>query len=377
MILKYKCVYITNNLLRASSGGKRVATSNLDILKSICREVVVINITRDNGEKQPNNDFYVSQTANKYFTLLNNIVGFSSGLNLKSVRAIKDIIKSESPDIVWIDGSQFGRISKSIKEISKDIRVITMFHNVEKDFKRSLAKRKNPLYYISMFSDQYNESLCCKYSDYIISLTTTDSDRIKKIYKRSADLIVPVTINNLVEKSSFPDPISATKYGNYCLFVGSRFPPNEEAVDFLNREVANRVNCKILVVGSGFEEVKQKYNNLEVIGFVEDISSFYKNSICVLSPIFSGAGMKVKIAEALMYGKVIIASPFSLIGYDEIDKIPSVKVAHNGKEFISIINNFHDNPMYYSSDSYKYFLNYNSMKAQTVRISNLISGKSE
>ena len=55
-----------------------------------------------------------------------------------------------------------------------------------------------------------------------------------------------------------------------------------------------------------------------------------------VAPVFSGAGMKVKIAEALMYGIPIIASPHALIGYD-LSNINSVIKCRNSIEYSKAI----------------------------------------
>ena len=76
--------------------------------------------------------------------------------------------------------------------------------------------------------------------------------------------------------------------------------------------------------------------NVKIIGYVENVVDLFFYAKAFICPIFSGAGMKVKIAEALMYGKTIIGTSFACIGY-EIDS--EVFYLHNTtKSLIECLN---------------------------------------
>ena len=55
-------------------------------------------------------------------------------------------------------------------------------------------------------------------------------------------------------------------------------------------------------------------------------------------PIFYGDGQKVKTAEAMMYGKTIIATDEALEGY-EIENVKGIFRCNTADEFIQTINN--------------------------------------
>ena len=70
------------------------------------------------------------------------------------------------------------------------------------------------------------------------------------------------------------------------------------------------VNAEILIIGKGFETLKNdlECDNVKVIGTVEDVSEYFYRADFVIAPIFEGSGMKLKTAEALMYGKTIFGT---------------------------------------------------------------------
>jgi glycosyltransferase involved in cell wall biosynthesis len=92
--------------------------------------------------------------------------------------------------------------------------------------------------------------------------------------------------------------------------------------------------------------------------YVEDLEDYYKKSHIVISPIFIGSGMKVKIAEALMFGKIIIGTQLSFQGY----KINNADcyICNTKEEFVNKIIDLQylllDTDLNYSESSRKTYL---------------------
>ena len=53
-------------------------------------------------------------------------------------------------------------------------------------------------------------------------------------------------------------------------------------------------------------------------------------------PIFYGSGMKVKTAEAMMYGRIILASDEALEGYD-VGNVNGIYRCNKAEEYIDVI----------------------------------------
>ena len=101
------------------------------------------------------------------------------------------------------------------------------------------------------------------------------------------------------------------------------------------QQIAPRLRrLRIVAVGSGLEKINhcRTHPKMEVKGFVNDLTSVYREAMAVVAPIFSGGGMKVKIAEALMHGKLVIASPFAAIGYEACGE-QSIRLALSADDF--------------------------------------------
>ena len=135
-----------------------------------------------------------------------------------------------------------------------------------------------------------------------------------------------------------PAEVSEVPQGTQVLLsVGSlRHPPNVKGIDrFVSDEWpkvrASFPAAEYWVVGGGCpEDVRTRWvkvPGVKVLGFVDDLASVYAAANAVVCPIYSGSGTCIKTVEALMYGRVVIGSPFAFRGWTDEQKVqPFVKV---------------------------------------------------
>ena len=67
----------------------------------------------------------------------------------------------------------------------------------------------------------------------------------------------------------------------------------------------------------------------------EDMAPYFRGASLYLAPIFSGAGMKVKVAEALSYGLQVVGTRHAFIGYNEAST--ALFEAETARDFASSI----------------------------------------
>ena len=260
------------------------------------------------------------------------------GLDNQDKKHIYEIIKKEKIDLIYVDTSFFGSLIKFIKSRC-DVKIVSFFHNVEYDFQKSQMNfLKKFLLGWQLPLVKKSESITLKCSDSCIALHHKDNERLKELYGTSAGFEAPVALMN--------SPVIYSQISEYhrplrLLFFGSYFPSNVEAVNVLLNKIRPNVSACFRIAGSGMDVLSNRYNNDNVIieGFVENIQEMYDWADVIVLPIYSGAGMKVKVAEALQYGKNIIASKDALIGY-EIDGVDGVISCDTVQDLVDAINNF-------------------------------------
>jgi glycosyltransferase involved in cell wall biosynthesis len=129
-----------------------------------------------------------------------------------------------------------------------------------------------------------------------------------------------------VRSPAVPLPATACRpgeAGDAVAFFGNwTHAPNREAARFLCREVlprlrARRRECSLLLAGAGSAEEVAPLGHLEgvrFVGFAPDLGGFLSEARCVLAPLFSGAGVRVKVLEAMGHGVPVVANALGARG---------------------------------------------------------------
>ena len=99
------------------------------------------------------------------------------------------------------------------------------------------------------------------------------------------------------------------------LFVGlMSFLPNIDAVRwFVNESLPHlsELRVQLDVVGRAPPELVQQIDDgarVHIRGFVPDLEEYYRRAAVVIAPIRLGSGTKLKVLEALAYGKALVAT---------------------------------------------------------------------
>lgn len=86
------------------------------------------------------------------------------------------------------------------------------------------------------------------------------------------------------------------------------------------------MDIRFVVLGSNPPAELKKYESerVHITGFVDSITPFFENSVCLVAPLVLGAGIKVKILEALSSGIPVLTNDIGIEGI----------AAEHGKEYI-------------------------------------------
>ncbi len=340
-------LYISSQINGSHTGGAMYSRSNYDFLNSnpTIGKIEVVNISLSTI-KNP--------IIRKLLILTNSIIGYSSQETILSYNKITRHKDFKNSNIIWFDGSLSGKTLAKIKKQYPSKVIVTAFHNIEKDFYNSVFK--SWIYFTLKRSVLKSEYLSVKYSDLKTTITNEDGARLKDIYSNSYSMTLPILYKIHSRCPNATAYLGGMETQGYVLFVGSDFPPNVEALEYISNVIAPIISKKVLIVGKGLEKYKKSFEkaNVEIVGFVEDISQYYTQADAVITPIFSGAGMKIKVAEALSYGKIVIGTPFSFVGYPEYNQNPTVfKVAESSSDFKRFIDG--NEILHYNLASIEYF----------------------
>lgn len=339
-----------------ATGGQLVSKRNLKFL---------LNLKNFNIDVLDAKDILLKSNSSKPSALkvLKNIISLQAlTFNQYILDRLYSKMDNEKVDFIFLDSTLFGSIAKKIKIKYPYVKIIIFSHNVELvsgwhsliyDF--SLKK-----IYLLLFS-YINEKRSCLNSDYLIGISSYDEKLYYRFYNYRFQSIIPVTIPDVKQEVKLFDR-DFNNRSLKILFVGSFFYPNSHGISWFIDNVLDSIDAELIIVGSGMTLLSKKYSlktKIKFIDYVDDLSTYYYNCDLVISPIFIGSGMKVKVAEALMYGKIILGTTLSFQGY-EIKNTDCI-ICDSKEEFIDKIR-FFEKSMYsnskYSEKSRETFLNY-------------------
>jgi len=124
------------------------------------------------------------------------------------------------------------------------------------------------------------------------------------------------------------------------------YGPNQEGVDWFLTTIWPEVHERwpdltYAIAGGGLaENIQSKWAalpNVHVMGFVDDIDSLYARSLAVVAPILSGAGTCIKVVEAGLHGRYVLATPKATRGHDDLIPLGGIKVFEDCDGFCKML----------------------------------------
>jgi hypothetical protein len=317
-------------------GGLEISYRNYSLIESIYgKENVKLYIisSQNQGKKDNIEYFYIKDDMFhnylSYFSLKDRIP-------LKVEKHIIHCINEYNPDFIFWDGSTFGQIAG---KLHRKIKSVVYFHNVERQYTWDQVKQHSPLCIFRYMATVYNEKKIINYTDNYICMNNRDAGLLNNLYGVKSHFIFPATFSDSYNEKISVNNIKNNKF--QLLFIGSFFAHNYKGLIWYIDNVLPEIDCELVIVGKNMEKLANYVDSekVNIVGTVDSLDEYYRGADAIVMPIFMGGGMKVKTAEALMYGKTIFASTEALQGYD-VDGQANIFRCDTKEEYINDINEY-------------------------------------
>lgn len=220
------------------------------------------------------------------------------------------------------------------------IKLIDSYIKNEKNYIKKLILKYKKFVYKNMINKNY------KNFGKILYISEVDLQYDKKVFPHLENMFF---INNGVDTDYF-HPRSSPYYEYDLIFLGNfSYRPNYEAAKFIVEDLVPKLkvknpSIKCILVGKNPPEDLKKYasDNIIITGFVEDTRPYIDASRIFISPLFSGAGMKNKILEAMAMNKIIVGTEISFEGISFASNGNFLVNSCDKKRFITLIENILD-----------------------------------
>lgn len=346
-----KILMIADTKIYGYGGGSNEERKNYDALKFFSdkygSEFKVIALDPPDAYAFP-----YKLKKNRFIDICSRLCLHSTYIFMNWIKLKKEVLRF-GPDILFLGRSRMGFIAKDVKRSRSNAQIVCFMANIECDYVDGYFANKNSrissLYKAlekrCVFRDEKN---AIKYSDELLYLTERDANRSVELY--SADPkkknILPICVKDTVE-------LEKTSSKRTVVFVGSLgYESNVESLTWFVREVwkphfESHSNIDFIVGGSKPSENLKRFlkdvGNLTLYENFRSQADIIPKESMIVAPILTGAGMKVKVAEALSMGLSIVASEEALVGYENAiinDKLGGVLQADSVEQYVDAINNY-------------------------------------
>jgi glycosyltransferase involved in cell wall biosynthesis len=267
------------------------------------------------------------------------VLTYSSNLS----RSIKYLTQNLKYDIIQIEHASMGHYLELIPETMRK-KSIWMLHDIDfAKFRRISIIEKNVIkkfryYFHSVLMKKWMANISSKFG-----LCVTVSRNDKLLLKRLNKNINIVVSPNGVDTDTYK-PLPENDGKPIALFIGNMaYNPNADAVRHFCKYIFPRVKLlipkfELFVIGNNpSNEIKMlDGDSIHITGKVDDLQAFYELATLCIVPIRAGSGTRLKILEAMAFGRPVVSYPIGCEGLDVIQN-ENILIAKDQNEFADMV----------------------------------------
>jgi len=255
---------------------------------------------------------------------------------------ISQLTKKEKFDVVWCDHETSFQYLSYVYGWKEKLKVYDE-HNISSEGLFQYAKyEKNPIEKLAYFFEglkfYFYETCWIKKFDKVFTISERDKEKlIERGVKRDRVKFLPIPFKT--------KPIF--KFGSKnILFLGLlSWWPNKDAVLWFYKKIYPFIKkrlpeVKFFIVGANPPVEIQKIGNIDgsvkVTGYVKEIEPYFKKAGVFIVPMRAGAGVRIKILEALSFGLPVVSTKIGARGI-EIKNQENILVVGEEEDFVQAV----------------------------------------
>ena len=261
-----------------------------------------------------------------------------------------EILKASEFDIIHLESIFCTPYLNAIRLHSK-AKVVVRAHNIEfKIWEQLASQERNSIKkrYLNLLASRlkkYELDVLMKV-DGIVAITKEDASELKHLGISVPFEIVPIGMDvNSIQSN----PLQTDSLHLYHLGAMD-WQPNIDGITWFLNEIWPKIEAQFPSVSCSLAGRKMPASllsgssgNLRIEAEVSSVSEFISDKNVAIVPLLSGSGMRVKIIEALAFGKVVITTSLGATGIPYEDG-ENMLIANSPDEFVQKIRLLHDNP---------------------------------
>jgi glycosyltransferase involved in cell wall biosynthesis len=265
-------------------------SARYDLLKKFCQNVYVLYITSANAPM-----------PHAPRPMPGGSLNVSGAFKAEHISAIKEFLKNYNISTCYFSYDHYGFLTE-FTECKNVVEIHDVMHLREAQFNKFGYDAPSK-------ANKADEIKSLQRYDYVLSLNLNEVEYLRKNGITNARYLPP----NL----PFNNEYTSSDYDSFGL-IGSMAKPNLDGFQSLN--IALTRSDKFVLAGPisiNKNVVSNVGGSANKLGIVETPSLFYSVVGVALSPVRFGGGLKIKVFEALSFGKPVLATQHSIDGFPQ------------------------------------------------------------
>lgn len=246
------------------------------------------------------------------------------------IKFVRSLISEKKYDMVWIHNVECGHLGlRSTRSSTHPVQ--TILDIVDLHCQLRVARQNIPPLKGLKFDYEANFQREVKLLNQYEKLIITSQEEmvmIKPHIPSDKLHLIPYPLDESNSTNAIV-PYSNREFKYDLMYVGASYHPNVEAMNFFlssvfPKVVANKPDVRLAVAGKvcDFIEINPAFKqNIDSLGFVDDLSELYSTSRIVICPLLHGSGTKIKLQEAMTYAIPIVTTKCGASGLSLKDGI--------------------------------------------------------
>lgn len=375
---KIALICFDNPFLKPSEGGKRGIMTRIKSLlniKNIDLDIYLHNKIHEGYADNlsilaENNVSWKQYQINSILSSAFSIYPIS--VKKRFVNKCLNDLSSKKYDIAIYEGEQVSAYRFENK-VNADFHIIYM-HDIESLYRYELSKAQRNLLLktaniVESMKFRLLEKRVDSNFDQIWFVSCDESELFKsKLSDKNKCVYIPMPCLDISDKIAINSNNEMVYVGDLTLnnnlislkwFIENVFKGVQHEIDDITLTVIGRINDN--------ERKSIDFKGVNILGYVDNISHYYDNAACIICPVLFGAGVKVKIIDALGKGQIVVTTRKGIEG-TKLENGVHLIASDDKKELInnciSIIKNRNDY-IYLAKNGLEYIKNNHTIYNQT------------
>lgn len=262
---------------------------------------------------------------------LNPIYKYGNTLTRDIYDQIEEIMKKLKvdgyvPDVIILEWTPMLLFVERVKKYFPHAKVVASEHDVtflgkKRKYESTKGMIRKELNYVRYSNIKKRELAAIHQCDLVVTHNKKDQNLLiaNGVPKEKLGVIAPYY-------DSFPSTKRTPQKGNVIYYGAMNRIENSSSALWFIENVMPKIKDETIiftVIGNKppQELVNKQSEKIVVTGFVDNPAPYFENAMCLVAPLLLGAGVKVKIIEALSSGVPVVTNDIGIEGIDAKDGI--------------------------------------------------------